>query len=260
MENFARLQSDFQRAILDGDDSVLAEILDSSKATRGVLFEVYRNAYEMRLLEAMRNSFELLHRYIGDDMFNEIGAAYIAKWPSHHPNMRWYARTLPSFLAETAPYADYPILTELAALETALNDAFDAPDDQVLTGQHLAAVNPAAWQDLVFTPHASARRLSFTTNALAIWAALRDDDEVPEADMQEMLVPLIVWRQDATAMVRPLGPEEAMMWDEAAADIPFGQLCAMLATYDDPDNAAGRAAAYLGQWVTTGMLAASSAV
>jgi hypothetical protein len=33
-----------------------------------------------------------------------------------------------------------------------------------------------------------------------------------------------------------------MMWDEAANGIPFGVLCEMLATYDDPDSAAGRGA------------------
>jgi len=42
-------------------------------------------------------------------------------------------------------------------------------------------------------------------------------------------------------MFRELSPEEAMMWDEAANSIPFGVLCEMLATYDDPT--ARRAAA-----------------
>ena len=32
------------------------------------------------------------------------------------------------------------------------------------------------------------------------------------------------------------------MWDEAANGIPFGVLCEMLATYADPDGAAGRGA------------------
>ena len=40
-------------------------------------------------------------------------------------------------------------------------------------------------------------------------------------------------------MFRELSAEEAMMWDEAANGIPFGVLCEMLATYDDPDGAAG---------------------
>jgi hypothetical protein len=55
-------------------------------------------------------------------------------------------------------------------------------------------------------------------------------------------------------MFRELPAEEAMMWDEAANGIPFGVLCEMLATYDDPDGAAGRGASYLHGWITTGLL------
>ena len=259
MKDFAHLQSEFQRAILEGDDGVLADILDSPKETRTVLFDVYRNAYSLRLLEGMRTSYELLHLYVGDETFDELGTAYIAASPSHTSNMRWYAHTLPAFLAEAEPYSDYPILTELAALETALNDAFDAADEAVLTLADLAAIDPAAWQELIFTTHGSVRRFRFATNVLAVWSALRNDEEVPEVEIGDERSHLVVWRQDATSMVRPLGTEEAMMWDEAAAGIPFGQLCAMLATYDDPDNAAARAAAYLGQWVNAGMLSGAGA-
>ena len=50
-----------------------------------------------------------------------------------------------------------------------------------------------------------------------------------------------------------------MMWDEAANGIPFGVLCEMLATYDDPDGAAARGAGYLHGWITSGILTAVSA-
>jgi hypothetical protein len=45
-----------------------------------------------------------------------------------------------------------------------------------------------------------------------------------------------------------------MMWDEAANGVPFGVLCEMLATYDDPDGAAARGAGYLHGWITSGLL------
>jgi hypothetical protein len=55
-------------------------------------------------------------------------------------------------------------------------------------------------------------------------------------------------------MFRELTVEEAMMWDEAGNGIPFGVLCEMLATYADPDGAAGRGASYLHGWITAGLL------
>jgi hypothetical protein len=51
-----------------------------------------------------------------------------------------------------------------------------------------------------------------------------------------------------------LNAEESMMWGEAVSGIPFGVLCTMLATFDDPDSAAARGAGYLHGWVTTGLL------
>ena len=59
-------------------------------------------------------------------------------------------------------------------------------------------------------------------------------------------------------MFRELAAEEAMMWDEAANDIPFGVLCTMLATYDDPDGAAARGAGYLNGWVSARLLTGAS--
>ena len=60
MSDFARQQSEFQRGILTGDDSVLVEILDGPRERRDALFGVYRHAYGSRLMEAVRNDHELL--------------------------------------------------------------------------------------------------------------------------------------------------------------------------------------------------------
>src|SRR5271170_524308 len=125
MSDFARQQSDFQRGILTGDDKVLAEILDSPREKRDVLFGVYRYAYSSRLVEAMRNDHKLLHIYLGDEMFDAMGHAYVAAYPSQHANLRWFSASLPDFLNSEEAYSKYPVLSELAALEKALNDAFD---------------------------------------------------------------------------------------------------------------------------------------
>ena len=100
MSEFARQQDDFQRGILSGDDSILAEILDSAKEKREVLYGVYRHAYGSRLVDALRNDHELLHAYLGDEMFDAMGYAYVSAKPSHHPNLRWFSQGLPDFLKD----------------------------------------------------------------------------------------------------------------------------------------------------------------
>ena len=88
----------------------------------------------------------------------------------------------------------------------------------------------------MFKPHPTAARLDLSTNASAHLAALKNDETPPDAAALEEPSRLLVWRQDTTPMFRELPAEEAMMWDEAANGIPFGVLCEMLATYDDPDR------------------------
>lgn len=254
MSDFARQQAAFQRGILDGDDAVLAEIADSPREKRDVLFGVYRYAYGSRLVEALRNDHELLHRYLGDETFDEMGHAYVKARPSGNPNLRWFSQGLPEFLQSTAPYSGHPELFELAALERALNDAFDAAEGEVVELADMAGFAPEAWSDLRFVPHPSAARLELATNAAAIWLALKNDETPPEAAALAEPTHLLIWRQDVTPMFREIPAEEAMMWDEAARGIPFGVLCEMIATYDDPDGAAARGAGYLHGWITAGLL------
>jgi hypothetical protein len=179
MSDLARQQSDFQRAILTGNDAILAEIPDSPREKREKLFGVYRYGYSSRLVEAVRNDHKLLHIYLGDDMFDAMGHAYVGASPSKHPNLRWFSASLPEYLWSTAPYSSHPVLSDLAALEKALNHAFDSREAPMLELDDVAAFTPEAWADHRFRPHPSARRLDLSTNAAAVWIALTADDEPP---------------------------------------------------------------------------------
>src|SRR4051812_23865491 len=157
MSTFARLQDEFQRGILSGDDAVLREFLDSPKEKREVLFGVYRHAYGARLVEALRHDHGLLQLYLGDETFDAMGHAYLAANPSHHPNLRWFSKARREFLKPPEPYRPHPVLADLAALEKALNDAFDAAEAPVLTVADIAGFAPDTWSTLKFTPHPASR-------------------------------------------------------------------------------------------------------
>lgn len=250
----AELQAMFQRAIVSGDDSLLPLIRDSSRTGRETLLGVYRHAYAARLVEIVRNDHPVLASYLGDEAFDGMARRYIAAHPSNTPNARWFSRHLPRFVATTEPYSAHAELAELAAIEKALNDAFDSSNDDVLTLEALATVPPEAWPTLGFTPHASVRRLDFTTNALSIWMALQADDPPPGVRCLSDVERLLVWREAVTPKVRTLGEEEAMLWGETAKGVAFGVLCELAATYDDAEHAPLRVAQYLQSWLAAGLL------
>jgi hypothetical protein len=250
----AEFQESFQEAIIEGDDALLALIPDNSKTTRDVLLGVYRHAYVARLVEIAGKDHPRLLRYMGEAEFGKMLRGYVAVCPSRHPNVRWFASRLPTYLFSAAPYVDLPVLSELALIERALNDAFDAADAPVLSLGDLSRHAPERWGDLSFSPQPSATRLDLATNAFAIWRALKDGEDAPTALVLEERERLVVWRNDGMPSARALAPEEAMMWDEAGKGVRFSVLCELAATYADPDGAALRAAQYLQGWIGAGML------
>ena len=98
-------------------------------------------------------------------------------------------------------------------------------------------------------------RLRFNTNATDIWLAVNGDTRPPDAVILPEPQTVLVWRQDLMSRFRPFGPEEAMMWIEAAKGIRFGVLCEMVVSFGGEHEAELRAATYLKNWVDTGMLA-----
>ncbi|MCB1504784.1 MAG: putative DNA-binding domain-containing protein [Hyphomicrobiaceae bacterium] len=253
----ADLQDAFQQAILAGDDGILDYLRDSTRTSRDVLLGVYRHAYTARLIEIVAADYPVLHRFIGDEAFDDMARHYIADRPSHQPNASLVSRALPDFLRQTKPYTGYPAVAELAEIECALNTAFAAPDAAVLGLGHLSRIQPDDWPRLVLTSHPSARQLVCSTNAYDIWHAINAEEAPPQTTTGATPSPLLVWREDLVPRIRPIAAEEAMLWNEMENGTTFGRLCEMAALYDDPDNAPMRVAAYVQSWITGGLLSAA---
>ncbi len=254
--SLADLQAEFQRAVLDGDEQILARLPANSRTTPDVLFGVYRNAYLGRLVEVARHEYPVLAAYLGDEIFNAELAAYYRAHPSRSPNARWAAYGLPDYLATAAIGADHPEVADLARLERALADAFDATDAPTLDLPALVEIAGASWDTLVFEPNPSAQLLELSSNAFAIWQAIKAETESPAAAKLGESQALFIWRQENSSRVRVMGSEEAMLWTEAVRGTTFGRLGELAATFDSLD-AALRVAGYLKGWIETAALAAA---
>lgn len=255
--SLAELQGMFQRAVTDGDGSVLGVITDSSREARETLLGVYQSAYRARLVEILRNDYAQLARVTGDTVFEVLALGYIAARPSRTSNARWFGAAFPDYLASHPEDGTSPERAELARFGRALNDAFDAADGTRLTLADLAAVPVEAWGDLVFTPHPALRRLDLATNAIELWRWASDGASAssrPEARRLSEPERIAVYRPELTPRYRRLGYEEAMMLDQMTERVSFSGLCEMVGTYGGEDGAALRAASHLKLWIEEGML------
>ncbi len=251
----ARLQSGLQDYLLRGGEAFAAAIAGDARADAGTRLGIYRDAYRLRLLEALETDYVALRAVTGDEEFDRIGRAYIDAHPSDHYSLRWFGRHLPSFLAAAAPWRDHGLLAELASFEWALTDAFDAPDAVAATVESMAAVPPAAWPGLTFGLHPSLRRINLRWNAPALWQAADSGEALPDPQPGEYPVGWMVWRHNLRIYFRSLGVEQAWMLDRLCEGASFAAVCEGLTEWIDTAHVAGHAAALLKLWLEDGLIA-----
>lgn len=258
MSALLALQAEFSAWMRGAGDAVRARVLDSEKADRDTLLRVYRDAYALRLIEALTTDFPGLLAMTGPREFDMMARAYIAAHPSRHPSVRWFGRDLPDFLSVTPPFSDTPAAADMARFEWALGEAFDAADAEPLTFEQLAGAPPEAWVTLRLSFVPALRRVALSCQAPQ--AFQRRDDVAPgELDVlaEDGPVEWLIWRPaaDGDAQFRSMAPDEAAALDAAIGGASFPDICAVLSGYaDSAEAAAERAAGLLRVWLDAGIV------
>lgn len=278
------LQSDFQSFLRHGDEAMLARVTGTAKVSAQQRLAIYYDAYRLRLLEALDANYPVLHAWIGDEEFEQLGLAYLDAQPSTHFSIRYFGHRLREFLG-TEAYRDRPYLGEMAALEWVLSEAFDAADDEIMLIEDMAGIQPSAWPGLRFRFHSSVRRLNLRWNVPIIWKAInrnldveKNTDscrgetsatpsagkeqpadapaiaDVPAPRESEYPQSWLIWREALKTYFRSLSVDEAWAVDTARDGGTFAGICEGLCEWIDTQNVAGHAAGLLKRWIADGLV------
>ena len=248
------LQRDMQRHLLGEESAVAAAIVDAPPLAAADRLAIYRNAYQVRLIDALHETYPILHGLLGDEAWVELGQAYVASHPSVFRSIRWYGRELPEYLAASAPYSEAPILAEVALLEWTLAEVFDATDSPVLARNALSAVEPSAWGSLALQFHPSLRRLALRWNTAAVWKAMSQDETPPRPEVAPAPMPWLLWRQNLQNYFRSMNAVESTALDSALRGRNFAQLCEDLGALLPQEEIPAAAASLLGIWADSGII------
>jgi hypothetical protein len=249
-----QLQRDLQHDLLGERSAIADAIVDAPPLPVSARLDIYRRAYRVRLIEALDDTYPILHAVLGDEVFSALGEEFVAAQPSVHRSIRWYGGELPDFLGRSPPYAEQPILAELALLEWTLAEVFDAADAEPKSRAVLSAVDASAWSELRFEFHPSLRRLRLQWNTAAVWQAMSRDEAPPDPLRAEHAVPWLLWRQNLQNYFRSMTAEEALALDSALRGDSFGEICEVLAERLPEDEIPLRAASLLGTWADSGII------
>jgi hypothetical protein len=214
--------------------------------------DIYADMYFYRIRDCLKEDFASVCTVVGDAAFHNLITDYLLVHPPSHFSLRYVGQHLPAFMRDHTFGTQWPYLADLAALEWAILEAFDAPDAPPLDTAALGAVPQERWPDLRFSLTPSLHVVDVAWPVHEIWKQAQAGED--PGDPQPAETRLRVWRQGWRVFHRPMQAVEATALSAVQEEVPFAELCERIAACDSEEQRAERLVALLGEWLTDGLL------
>lgn len=160
-------------------------ILPSKSLTPAERLSIYHGMYLLRMEEALASDYPALKRFLGDDGFLALVQDYVQVYPSRSYTFNRFGDHVPEFLMNARGRAHRAFLADLARVELAVTEVFDAPQEDPLGEEEIAAVAPEDWPRAVLRPVPAFRLLGCRTNVQDYLQAIKQDRRPPRPRARE---------------------------------------------------------------------------
>jgi hypothetical protein len=253
------IENDFQSFLLTGGADIEKCVVGTERVPIATRLAIYGNAYRSRLIETLEAHYPALLALMGEADFTHLASEYVQAHDSTFASIRYYGGALGALLAAHPAHESSPWLAELARFEWAMSEVFDAADAAPIEARCLGEIAPEDWAELRFDLHPAVRRLDLLWNAPALWRALTGREPPPAAEAQAHPVSWLLWRRELQIFFRPLAAAEAAALAAVYAGQSFGEVCDGLCMALNEEQAPAEAAAFLREWVHSGMIVGTHA-
>lgn len=232
-------------------------LVPSRSLTPDQRLRIYSEAYLARLIETLEEDYPAVLRAVGHRPFHELCRAYLERYPSRHWSLNPLGRRLPEFLLKDGKTPRRKAARDLARVEAAMSEVFDAPSAEPLRPGDFAKLPPARWGGarLDFVPAFRLLHLDYHVNPYLDAVRQKRTD-----------LPALRRRRSWTAVYR----KEFKVWRLDLEEPAYAGLSALhrgctLAEAvrrmtrrpaDKPSAWEGRIRQWFGEWVTEGFFSA----
>jgi len=236
-------------------DPDLLQVLSARGGLGGAArLDVYAQMYWGRLHDVLHDDFPRLAAHMGRARFTGAVLDYLSANPSAHPSVRHVGDRFAEFIATRPDVQETPVLADLARLEWARVEVFDAPDVAPLGADALGTIPVDAWPHQRFAVIPAIRLLDSAWPVHAVWLAGGAGDLPRTATAGGTRIR--VWRSGAMIQQATMDAAEDAMLRCAMRGEPFATMCEAVVPLVGAERAAGDAAACLLRWIEDGILAA----
>lgn len=227
VKELRELQLRFAGDVFEGGDRGAGPHVRANGLTGARRLQVYRNNMYASLTQALKATYPVVHRLVGDGFFKHACTRYIGRHPSDSGNLHDFGELFAAFLAGFEPAARLPYLPDVAHLEWSWQRVYHAADAQPLDTGALAAVPPQRYETLRFRLNPASALLASDYPVLRIWEVNQEDYQGdPTVDLAEGGVKILVLRGfDDTIELQQLEQGEYALLNALAGNETFGASC-----------------------------------
>jgi hypothetical protein len=140
---------------------------------------IYARSYIARLVEALEADFPVVVALLGHDRFHRVARAYATRRRPRSWTLNDFGTDFPGFLDRTRGLPREALVRDVARIERAMSEAFDAEVTSVLRPADAASVPATRWADTRFAPSPSLRVLALATGANPVVTRVRHGSAPP---------------------------------------------------------------------------------
>ncbi|MGM0585256.1 MAG: putative DNA-binding domain-containing protein [Pseudomonadota bacterium] len=218
----------------EGQAAMAAALFDPDRAGPGdARFAVHRNNVAAGLVEALGASYPAVKALVGARFFEAAALEFARAHPPRSPALIFWGSEFPDWIGAFPPAASLPWLRDVARLERAWREAYDAADAEPLAADALADLPPERLEGLRLRLHPSLRLVRSRHPAVSIWADVTGRAK-RDVDMKRAETALVV-RPGAEVTVSEPGPAMTAFVERLAAGAPLSAAAGAAAEHPGSD-------------------------
>jgi hypothetical protein len=227
-------------------------VLPSRTLTAAERIGVYHGMYLMRMEEALAFDYPVIKHHVGAHDFWHLVREYVQEHPSRSFTLARLGDHLPRFIAEHAwGGASSRFLGDLARMELAMTEAFDAPRGPVLSLESVAQVPADAWRGARLRPVSSFRLVEMSHDGVRHLEAYKEQRPSPQPRRRASFVAF--YRPDVIVLRRELSRAQHDLLRDLAAGVQLGPAVESAASRLRERDRIASVQDWFRSWVSDGM-------
>jgi hypothetical protein len=232
--------------------SVVRERGDLAVAER---LQIYAGMYPLRMRDALRSDYPALAELLGGPGFEKLVADYVAVHPSGSFTLARLGDHLPEFLAGWGSPRRRGLRTDVARLEQAGAQVFDAEESAPLDPATLQTLPAQEWPSVRLRPAPAFRLVKVRPGAADVLDAVLEGNP-PQARAGRGHVEVAFYRKDFVVRRRTLGLAAGRLLRVLSEGVPLGEAVGRASRAPGANRPSpAEVAAWIPEWLQLGFFA-----